>query len=542
MMGVLRLAIPAIFVLVSSPAAAPAADLLPPDRPIEEVVDHYVEARLAEEGLRPAPSADDATLIRRLTLDLVGRIPTAAETRLYVESTEPEKRARLVDRLMASPGFVRHQADGFEAMLMAGTRGELRAYLGLAFAENRPWDEVFRDLMRGDESEPGRKGASGFLKARAKDLDRLTSDVSSVFFGVDVSCAKCHDHPKVRDWKQDHYYGMKSFLDRTIEVGKFVGEREYGTVKFETIAGEEKRAKFMFLTGRVVEVAGAEEPSKEAKQEEKRRLDEAKKKKEPPPAPKVSARAKLVEVALEPGERDFFARSIANRLWDRFFGVGLVMPLDQMHSENPPSHPDLLAWLARDTIEHRYDLRRLIRGLVLSRAYARASQWESAEAPDRRLFAVAAVRPLTPLQLAASMWVATTDPASLPDDPTGDEHGRKVEDLAGRGRSLASAFARPGEEYQIGVSEALLMSNSDRLNDLLADGGDRLVGRLAKIEDRRERVDLAVRSILSRPADDEEIGPARRLPRAPRRPARRRLPPARLGAADGRRVPLQSLT
>ena len=504
MMGVLRLAIPAIFVLVSA-AAAPAVDLLPPDLPIEEVVDHYLDVRLAQEGLRPAPSADDATLIRRLTLDLNGRIPTTAETGLYVESTEPDKRAKLVDRLMASPGFVRHQADNFEAMLMAGTRGELRAYLGLAFAEDRPWDEVFRDLMLGDESGPGRQGAAGFLKARAKDLDRLTSDVSSVFFGVDVSCAKCHDHPKVDDWKQDHYYGMKSFLDRTVEVGKFVGEREYGSVKFETTDGEEKRAKFMFLTGRVVEMAGAEEPSKEAKQEEKRRLDEAKKKKEAPPAPKVSARAKLVELALEPGERDFFARSIANRLWDRFLGVGLVIPLDQMHSENPPSHPDLLAWLARDTIEHRYDLRRLIRGLVLSQAYARVSLWESAEAPDRRLFAAAAVRPLTPLQLSASMWVATTDPAALPDDPTRDEHAKKVEDLSGRGRTLASAFARPGEDYQIGVSEALLMSNSDRLKELLADGNDRLVGRLAKIADRRERIDLAVRSILSRPADDDEI-------------------------------------
>src|SRR5205823_6614163 len=134
-----------------------------------------------------------------------------------------------------------------------------------------------------------------------------------------------------------------------------------------------------------------------------------------------------------------------------------------------------------------------------------SSRWESAEAPDSRLFAVAAVRPLSPLQLAASMWVATTDPASLPDDTNRDEHDRKVEALVGRGRSLASALARPGEYYQIGAAEALLLSNSDRLKDLLDDGGDRLVGRLVKIGDRRERVDTAVRSVLSRPADDEEI-------------------------------------
>jgi hypothetical protein len=496
-MDTLRLAIPAVFALVVAIGGAPAEGLLPPAESIETVVDHYINDRLAREHVPAAAEADDATLVRRLTLDLVGRIPTPSETRDYLKSTDKNKRATLVDRLMASPGFIRHQTDCFEAMLMAGSRGELRDYLARAFGENRPWDGVFRELMAGDESAPARKGSAGFLKSRAKDLDRLTSDVSSVFFGVDVSCAKCHDHPKVKDWKQDHYYGMKSFLGRTFESNGFVGENDYGLVKFKPIHGDERRAKFMFLTGRVVEVAGGDEPSKEARQEEKRRLDEAKKKKSQPPAPKVSARAKLVEVALEPGERDFFARSIVNRLWSRFYGTGLVMPLDQMHSANPPSHPELLAWLARDTIEHKYDLRRLIRGLVLSRAYARSSRWESAEAPDARLFAVAAVRPLTPLQLAASMWVATTD---VPEK----DQVKSVESLAERGRSLASTIARPGDDYQIGAAEALLMSNGDRIKDLLADGGDRLVGRMAKLGDRRARVDLAVQAVLSRPPDEEE--------------------------------------
>ena len=112
-------------------------------------------------------------------------------------------------------------------------------------------------------------------------------------------------------------------------------------------------------------------------------------------------------MSLQPDQREFFARALVNRTWYRLFGYGLVMPLDQMHSENPPSHPELLAWLARDTAEHGYDLRRLIRGLVLSKAYARSSRWESEEdAPQARLFAVARLRPLTPMQLALSLRVA----------------------------------------------------------------------------------------------------------------------------------------
>src|SRR5205085_8306667 len=111
---------------------------LPPDRPIEQAVDHYVDALLKQEDVRPAPQADDANLVRRLTLDLAGRIPTGAETRAFVESADLARRVKLVERLLASPGFVRHQATEFDAMLMAGGRGSLRDYLTRAFKEGRP--------------------------------------------------------------------------------------------------------------------------------------------------------------------------------------------------------------------------------------------------------------------------------------------------------------------------------------------------------------------------------------------------------------------
>jgi hypothetical protein len=485
----LHLGLAVIAALGLSGLAAGSDELLPDDRAIEEVVDAYLEARLDGGKVQPAGTADDATLIRRLTLDLIGRIPTEGESRAFVESTDPDKRVRLIDRLIASPGFVRHQADGLDAMLMSGVRGSVREYLQTALREGRSWDHVFRELLVADESEPGRKGSAGFIKPRAKDLDRLTSDVSSIFFGVNVSCAKCHDHPRVKDWKQDHYYGMKSFLARTTIKGNTLGERDSGDVTFKTTTGEERKAKFMFLTGQVVEMPAA--PKGSGGNEEKPKT--------------VSARARLVEVALEPGGRDFFARSFVNRVWHRFFGVGLVMPLDQMHSENPASHPDLLRWLARDAIEHGYDLRRLIRGLVLTRAYTRTSRWDSGEAPEPRLFAVASVRPLTAMQLATSMWVATTDPSAFSDDLRPEAIDQKIAPMEGRARKLAEAIAQPGEEYQIGAAEALLLSNSERLKELLSEGGDRLVGRLLQIKDRREQVELAVRNAFARPAADDEV-------------------------------------
>lgn len=488
--------------LVAGVSPCAAADSQPSEPSIPDVVDACVDARLNEAWVKAAPRADDATLLRRLTLDLAGRIPTAAEVRAYLASSEPDKRVTVVDRLMASPAFVRHQANEFDAMMMAGTRGSLREYLARAFQDDRRWDQIFRELVLADESSKDRAGAAEFVKQRIRDVDRLTSDVSTTFFGVNVSCAKCHDHPRVADWKQDHYYGMKSFFARTYQAGSFLGENDYGTVKFQTTGGEEKRARFMFLTGRVVDVPETAEPSRDEQRERKKRQAEAMKNRQPPPPPKFSVRAQLVDVALQPGEREFFSRAIVNRLWYRFLGTGLIMPLDQMHSENPPSHPELLACLAADLVDHGYDLRRLIRGLVLSEAYARSSQVDDGDrdATDPRLFAVAAVRPLSPLQLAGSMWVAATDPQVL----AAAAADARLASLDGKARDLAGALARPGEDYQIGVAEALLFSNSDRTRELLAEGDDRLVGRMLTAQDRDERVAMAVRNVLCREPDADE--------------------------------------
>src|SRR5205814_3882764 len=184
-----------------------------------------------EAGVAPAPQADDATLVRCLTLDLVGRIPTTAEADAYVNSADPDKRAKLVDRLIASPGFARHQAALFEVMFFpeGNNRGgaAFREYMTSAVRENRPWDRVFREVLLPDESDARLRGAAEFLRSRSADADKLANDTSVAFFGVNVSCAQCHNHPLVADWTQDHFYGMKMFLARTFDNGGFLGERGY---------------------------------------------------------------------------------------------------------------------------------------------------------------------------------------------------------------------------------------------------------------------------------------------------------------------------
>ncbi len=500
---------------LTAPARAADRDpsLLPRDRPIEQAVDHYIDAALAAAKVKPAPPADDAELLRRLTLDLVGRIPTPGEMSEYLGSSDPERKVKLVERLLASRAFARHQALAFTTLLQGDTPrprrgqkpGALRDYLEAAFRENRPWDRVFRELMLPDTLDAkAAPGAAEFLRGRLKDLNRLTVDVSTIFFGVNISCAQCHDHPHVHDWKQDHFYGMKAFFARTIDNGGRLAEREQGVVKFIPNKGKEKVAPVMFLTGKVVEEpAGmkAAEPEPPAKGK-KGKGKAAKTGKTVPPG--EGLRAKLVALALEPGQRDYFARAIANRVFHKLLGRGLVMPLDQMHSANPPSHPELLRWLARDVIEHGYDLRRLVRGLVLSNAYARGSRWNDGEAPPEKLFAVAQVRPLAPMQLAVSLRIASADPEGLA--ATDPAAGKKLEALEKSAARLAGLFPQPGDNFQVGAAEAMLFANNEGLlKEVLADAPGTLVNRLKQVADLERRAELAVRSVLSRPARPEEI-------------------------------------
>jgi hypothetical protein len=496
----------ALLLLLPAQASA-AADLLPPQSDAAQTIDHYIDARLKAVSITPAPLADDATLLRRTMLDLVGRPPTATEAQAYLADATSDKRLQLVDRLLASPGYVRHAVAEFDVLLSGNSRnGSMKDYLKLALAENRPWDAMFREMMAADESEPSRKGAAQFLKSRVQELDRVATETSVTFFGVNVSCAKCHDHPLVPTWTQEHYYGMASFFNRTFMNGDFLAEREYGLVNYETTTGEKRVAKLMFLTGDVLTEPEVAEPKDEEKKQEKERLEKAKKDKQPLPPPAFSRRSQLTEIALKPEQRLYFAKAIVNQLWNRFYGYGLVMPIDQMHPENPPSHPELMEWLARDFIEHNYDLKRLVRGLVLSKAYARSSRWESGERPESSLFAVANVRPLSPAQYAAVLGLGNTSPERFPATLSAEDFETRIRSAESQARGAVEKLEQPREGFQISVDEALLFANNERvMREVLKDSNESLLFTAKAAPQSRDGIAIAVWNILARAPEEEEM-------------------------------------
>ncbi len=479
-----------------------AQDLLPPETTIEQAVDHYIQAEQATGNIAPAPQVDDYILLRRTMLDLIGRIPTVAEVEAYVADEDPEKRVKLVDHLMQQPEFIEQLAYDLNNILAPAGKTDLELYLADALNNRKGWDNIFADMIYGNYEEEMPKQAMQFVNLRINDIDNLTNATSALFFGVNISCAKCHDHPLVSEWTQAHFYGMKSFFNRSFSNGDFVAERAYGAIKYANTKGEQLDAKLMFLTGSVIEEPEPVVLDDEAKKKEKAVLEQLKKDKKPAPAPEFSRRAQLIEIALRENDRDYFSKNLVNRMWNRIYGHGLVMPLDQMHPENPPSHPDLLDWLARDTYINDYNIQRLVRGLILSKTYSQHSVYDGEKRPAKFWFATANVKPMSPRQYAAALALASRNPAHF-DDP--NEAVSRIQNEVKAHRGWERKFVVPGEKFQVSVDEALLFSNADEFKDKTKVAKDRLGGELAAIESNEALVQRAIKTVYSRPATAEEL-------------------------------------
>lgn len=467
-------------------------------------IDQQINARCAP-GLR-ADLVSESEFIRRVTLDLAGRIPTAAELHAFRDSESLTKRQQLVAQLIQSTDFAFHQRNELDTLLLRRIEhnDKWRAYLLEATQQNRGWDEMFRQVMvpeDGDDTRP-----ADFLRKRLRDLDATTNDSSIIWFGVNIGCAKCHDHPLVDDWTQAHYYGLSSFFKRTFQTRSgSLGERFDGRIKYTTTDGETLQSDFMFLTG-----AALSEPESQYEEEKLKEIREAIKKAEkddkapPPPKPEFRPRAELVRTALNDVEQDFFARNIVNRLWARMFGRGLVHPLDQAHSENPPSHPQLLELLARDLREHGFDLRRTLHAIALTDTYARGAH--VSDPPPDELFSGALPRPLSPHQLSMSLLIASANPEQLRGLNGDPDWQRRREELEQRSEGVARQLDIPDDGFQVSVTESLWFSNHPQIqNDYLRAGNDRLVGYLASLESDEDLVRHAVQSVLTRDPHPDEM-------------------------------------
>ncbi len=366
-------AVAAIAIMAISLIPAPpglAAPHTSPGGPLHKAIDAIV----GEQAVGPlAGRCSDADFVRRIHLDLTGVIPTGATVRSFLADSADDKRARLIDTLLADQAFARHMMFVLDAMLLEriSPPGELaaswREYLFAALADDKPLDELAREVLVSDGGDPATRPTSAFLVARNAEPVQLTRAIGRLFFGRDLQCAQCHDHPLDDDIRQAEHQGLFAFVARTsLFKGKDntlrVSEKADGEVNYESVFTKEgEKGVWPRLPGGLALVdeprpepaaAYATAPSKTSHG-----------------VPTFSRRAALAARLVDD---HMFRRNLANRIWAIFFGRGLVHPLDGFGAGNPSSHPRLLAVLADAFRDYKFRLRPFVREIVLSETYQRS--------------------------------------------------------------------------------------------------------------------------------------------------------------------------
>ena len=455
-------------------------------------IDTLIAEGWEQHGVKPAAAVDDRTWCRRVYLDLAGRIPTPTEAEAFLNAPADSKRAALVDRLLASEEYVVRMRELWDVFLMGrGRRDNLEdrrkkngwwAYLETVFRTNRPWNETVHELLSAGSDKSEEKGASWFIYERRNDHQRIAEAVAPVVYGTKIDCAQCHDHPLAREIKQGHYWGLVAAFNRSknVEGGSTVGESAVGGfINFTNLKKESQPAVITLLTGRTSAETWPAGDQKEPDGDDKYVDPKAK-----PRVPKFSRREAFADAATT--DNPLLARALVNRMWGALIGRGIVFPADEMNGRNAPSHPELLDWLAQDFSSHQYDIRRVVRGIVLSRVYGLAAAPAGA-APD--IFAGASERPLAAEQIARSWRVAAGMP---PDD-----------DALRRAVITAMPDVLP-REYNATFQQAQFLSNSPAFAEILKPAAGNTVERVAGLAEVPTRVREAFLSVYGRQPDAEE--------------------------------------
>jgi hypothetical protein len=372
-------------------------------RALAATVDRMLAARWAEAKIHVAPPADDAEFLRRVYLDLVGKIPTVAETCDFLEDTRADKRARLVDTLLESSAYLTRATEIYRGLLLpeADTDAQVRAlaptfeaWLRKRVADNVGYDEIVRQVLTFRLGGRGRGGNAfdpraepsplAFYVAKDGKPENLAAGAARAFLGLRIECAQCHNHPFAH-WKREEFWGLAAFFAGVSKRGPADG---LGPIREVAGKRELEIPNLANGTSKVVRATllGTNRESKWGA--------------------RSSGREVLADWVVST-DNPYFARAAVNRVWARFFGVGIVDPVDDMGEENPPSHPELLDELARQFRLHRYDLKYLIRAITATRAYGLTSAVGRSETVPAQMFAAMPVRSLSPGQLFDSLVQAT---------------------------------------------------------------------------------------------------------------------------------------
>ena len=438
------------------PLGAPVAAL----PPVSNFVDDLVFAKLKTIGIPPSEIADDGTFIRRVTLDIAGRLPTASEMKDFMASKDANKRTALVDRLLESPDYAEFFANKWSALLRNQRTQPVYArgtylfwqWIRDSIADNKPYDQFVREVVAAagdiDHSPPVA------WYRQVKEQKQQMEDVAQLFLGTRMQCAQCHHHP-FEKWSQQDYYGFAAFFANVARrPSAFTGEEfiynKRGIAQTQNIRTKEQVMPTS-LGGSALKLKPEQDP-----------------------------RVSLAEW-MRAKDNPFFAHTLVNRYWKHFFNRGLVEPEDDMRETNPPVNPELLSALASDFIKSGYDLKKLIRTIATSTTYQLSAVPNAHNAKDRQNFSryypkrlnaevlYDAVNTLLDVETNFAGQAPGTRAVSLPDN----SYNQSTYFLSVFGRPDSSSACECERTQEASLAQSLHLLNAADIQAQLARGNGR---------------------------------------------------------------------
>ena len=455
----------------AAPLGAPVENLPEP----KNFVDEFVFANLKELGIPPSPVCDDATFLRRVTLDITGRMPTSEDAAAFLASDAPDKREQAVERLLRSPGYADYFANKWTSLLKnrrddasdITSNFAFHAWIRDSLLANVPYDQLVRELLAATGTVVSNPPVAWYK--RVADPKQQLEDVAQLFLGVRLQCAQCHHHPFER-WSQDDYYSLAAFFSQvgrkpTDTRGEDLIFHKRGLATAVNVkSGQALRPRA--LGDDVGNISADQDP-----------------------------RLRLADWMSSP-QNPFFARALVNRYWKHFFGRGLIEPEDDIRDTNPPVNPELLAALERHFIESGFDLKDLVRTLVCSRAYQLSAAPNEFNTADRQNFSrfyprrlqaevlLDAIDDLTGTRTTFANLPPGTRAVALPDN----SYNRASEFLRVFGRPDSTSVCECERVQTSSLAQSLHLLNSGELRNKLASGSGRAAALASGTAPPEERV------------------------------------------------------
>lgn len=482
--------------------------------PVVGFINQQIRQGWEDNEVTASPLADDAEWLRRVSLDINGRVPSRQEVQAFLQNKSETKRYEKIDELIERPQFVEHFATMWTNLLIGRqtpqrtNREALEKFMRDSFALGRPWTDIVSDLITA-EGNFEENGAVNFLLSKLDGNPRnddyhveATASVTRIFMGMQVQCTQCHNHP-FNDWKQNQFWEFNSFMRQIrrndVRQGNMDLYSELVSMDYSGPVYFEKRSGLMQVA--YPEYFGKKMDLSEEKFEQDTRRKEF---------------AKLVTSGAD-GE-NILAKAFVNRTWSQMFGYGFTRPVDDMGPHNPASHPELLDYLAEQFVAVDYDVRKLVRWIANSEAYNLTSkfnrdgsnEYDNPAAGEVPLFSHMYVKGMTAEQLYDSLIVAT-----------GAETGRDRAAAAQQRRRWLQDFLRifGGNEedeptlFNGSIPQALLMMNGDLVQAALDVNGQNVFKAVladSSLRTDEDRVEQLYFATLGRRPSRKEVSAMRK--------------------------------